>query len=183
MRANAPALAAGVLDYCGLLDECGTQFDFFDSRGHLATVPGPEFADKAWPGRARLPHAVWLPATGSSWWPTTPRHTSPRWSGAASRRGSLRGRTPPAPSWSDSAGVRHLRAAIKVLGPKLVVVPAAAAVAVPMTLALCPMTLALCLMPFCVTKTSPAGEDGRCRHCRPPVPTTSTTSSSRRLHL
>ena len=47
VRVNAPALAEGVLDYRGLLDECGTQFDFFDSRGHLDTVPGPAFAEKA----------------------------------------------------------------------------------------------------------------------------------------
>ena len=131
VRANAPALAAGVLDYCGLLDECGTQFDFFDSRGHLATVPGPEFADKA---RARAGalaargvvagDRILMVANNTEAYLTTlvgalllgavPCAVAP----------------PPAPSRSDSAGVRHLRAAIDVVGPKLVVVPAAAVAAV-----------------------------------------------------
>lgn len=132
VRVNAPALADGVLDYRGLLDECGTRFDFFDSRGHLATVPGPAFAEKA---RARAGalaarglvagDRILMVANNTEAYLTTllgalllgavPCAVAP----------------PPAPSRSDSAGVRHLRAAIDVVGPKLVVVPAAALAAVP----------------------------------------------------
>jgi fatty-acyl-CoA synthase len=130
VRANAPALAAGVLDYGGLLDDCGARFDFFDSRGHLATVPGPEFADKA---RAR---AGALAARGVVAGDrilmvanNTEEYLSTLLGALLLGAVPCAVAPPPAPSRSDSAGVRHLRAAIAVVGPKLVVVPAAAVAA------------------------------------------------------
>ncbi len=130
VRANAPALAAGVLDYGGLLDDCGARFDFFDSRGHLATVPGPEFADKA---RARAGAGAARGVVAGDRILMVANNTEEYLSTllGALLLGAVPCAVapPPAQSRSDSAGVRHLRAAIAVVGPKLVVVPAAAVAA------------------------------------------------------
>ena len=131
VRANAPALAAGVLDYPRLLGEYGAQFDFYDSRRHLAALPGPELTEKI-RARAGVLAARGLDAGDRILMVANSTEAYLTTLLAALLLGAVPCAVapPPAPSRSDSAGVRHLRAAIDVVGPKLVVVPAAAVAAV-----------------------------------------------------
>lgn len=121
IAANAPALATGAIDYDLLLRGELGQIDFYDSRRHLATVPGSALAqrvrDRAGVLAARgLGHGdrVLMVAANNEDYLTTllavlllgavPCAVAP----------------PPTPSRADSAGVRHLRAAMRVVNPKLV---------------------------------------------------------------
>ncbi len=121
ISANAPALATGAIDYDLLLRGELGQIDFYDSRRHLATVPGPALAqrvrDRAGALAARgLGHGdrVLMVAANTEDYFTTLLAVL------------LLGAVPcavapaPTPSRADSAGVRHLRAAIHVVNPKLV---------------------------------------------------------------
>lgn len=132
VRANAPALAAGVVDYHRLLTEYRGQVDFFDSREHLAALPGPVLADNvrvragtlAAHGVGPADRIVMVAANDERYLTTllavlllgaVPCAVAP----------------PPTPSRDESAGVQHLRAAIRVVDPKLVLGPSAVAVALP----------------------------------------------------
>ncbi|MCB0923685.1 MAG: AMP-binding protein [Mycobacterium sp.] len=132
MRSNAPALAAGVVDYDRLLRDYQGWIDFFDSRDHLATLPGSALAGKVYDrARALAEHdlgpgdRIVMVATNDEQYLTTllavfllggvPCAVAP----------------PPAPSREDSAGVQHLRAAIGVLDPEIVLGPAPVAAALP----------------------------------------------------
>ncbi len=121
IAANAPALATGAVDYDLLLRGELGQIDFYDSRDHLATVPGPVLAQRV-RGRAGaladsgLGHGdrVLMVAANNEDYLTTllavlligavPCAVAP----------------PPTPSRVDSAGVAHLRAAMRVINPKMV---------------------------------------------------------------
>lgn len=132
VRSNAPALAAGVVDYARLLREYRGWIDFFDSRDHLATLPGSALTSNVYNrARALAEHGlgpgdrIVMVATNDEQYLTTllavfllggvPCAVAP----------------PPAPSREDSAGVQHLRAAIGVLDPVLVLGPSPVAAALP----------------------------------------------------
>ena len=130
--ANAPALATGSVDYDVMLRGELGYLDFYDSRDHLATVPGPVLAQRV-RGRAGaladrgLGHGdrVLMVAANNEDYLTTllavlllgavPCAVAP----------------PPTPSREDSAGVAHLRAAMRVVNPKMVLTDRRSAVAAP----------------------------------------------------
>ena len=130
--ANAPALATGSVDYDVMLRGELGYLDFYDSRDHLATVPGPVLAQRV-RGRAGaladrgLGHGdrVLMVAANNEDYLTTllavlllgavPCAVAP----------------PPTPSREDSAGVAHLRAAVRVVNPKLVLTDRRTAAAAP----------------------------------------------------
>lgn len=132
VRANAPALENGVVDYHRLLTEYRGRVDFFDSREHLASLSGPMLADGvrlragalAAHGVGPADRVVMVAANDERYLTTllavlllgaVPCAVAP----------------PPTPSRDESAGVQHLRAAIRVVDPKLVLGPSAVAVALP----------------------------------------------------
>lgn len=128
---HAPALATGAVDYRRLLRDYGGRLDFYDSRAHLATVPGPDLAHTvrvragALAARGVGPgDRIVMVAANDEQYVTTLL--------AVLLLGAVpcAVASPPAPSREDSAGVRHLRAAISVVKPTLVLSPAAAAAAV-----------------------------------------------------
>jgi len=131
VRTNAPALAGGVLDYDRLLSEDLATLDFYDSRRHRAALTGSDMRCRI---RARagalaargLGHGdrVVMVATNDEQYVTTLL--------AVLLLGAVpcAVAAPPTPSREDSAGVRHLRAAIRVVNPTMVLGPAAAAAAV-----------------------------------------------------
>lgn len=128
---NAPALATGAIDYDLLLRGEIGQLDFYDSREHLATLPGSALAQRV-RNRAGglasrgLGHGdrVLMVAANTEDYLTTllavlllgavPCAVAP----------------PPTPSREDSAGVAHLRAAVRVVNPKLVLTDRRTAAAV-----------------------------------------------------
>ena len=127
---HAPALTTGVVDYPRVLSEYGGRLDFYDSRTHFSTVTGAEFAESV---RARA-GALAARGVGSGNRIVMLAANDERYITtllAVLLLGAVpcAVASPPAPSRADSAGVRHLRAAIRVVDPTLVLSPAAAAVA------------------------------------------------------
>lgn len=131
VRANAPAMASRAIDYPQLLRQDLQQLDFYDTRQHLATVPGPALVHKvrvragalAARGLRRGDRIVLVSANTEQYVATllaalligaVPCAVAP----------------PPTPSQVDSAGVQHLQAAIRVMSPKLVVAQPRTAAAV-----------------------------------------------------
>lgn len=119
------------IDYPALLADYPGPIDFYDSRRHLETIPAPAFS------RGVLDSAGALAARGL--------RRGDRIALVANNTGQylttllavlLLGGVPcaipppPTPARVDSAGVRHLRAALAVLDPALVITTAAAAAAV-----------------------------------------------------
>jgi len=131
VQAHAPGLAAGVVDYDRLLREYDGQFDFYDSREHLAALPGAALAETvrsragalAARGLDRGDRIVMVAANDERYLTTL---LAVLLLGAVPCAVAA----PPTPSREDSAGVQHLRSAIRVVDPRLVLSPAAAAVAV-----------------------------------------------------
>lgn len=130
VRANAPALAGGVVDYGRLLADYSGQIDFFDSRDHLASLSGPTLARTVWARAGVLAvrgvgpgERIVMVAANDQRYLTTLL--------AVLLLGAVPCAVPPppTPSRADSAGVRHLRAAVRVVDPKLVLGPSALAVA------------------------------------------------------
>ncbi|HPZ93697.1 MAG TPA: AMP-binding protein [Mycobacterium sp.] len=132
VRANAPALASGVVDYDRLLTDYSGQVDFFDSREHLGSLPGSALAAKvraragalAARGVGPADRIVMVAANDERYLTTllavlllgaVPCAVAP----------------PTTPTRQDSAGVQHLRAAIRVVDPTLVLGPSAVAAALP----------------------------------------------------
>lgn len=130
VQVNAPALTSGAIDYGQLLEDYPAQLDFYDSRAHLASLPGPTLARKVRTRAGALDaqgigpaDRIVMVAANDERYITTllavlllgavPCAVAP----------------PPTPSREDSAGVQHLRAAIRVVNPALVLGPATVAVA------------------------------------------------------
>lgn len=122
VAAYAPAIAASVIDYSHLLGQSLGDLDLFDHRDHLGTVRGFELVDRiASLGGAltvnglRPGDRVVMVAANTDDYLTTllavlalgavPCAVAP----------------PPTPDRPDSAGVRHLQAAIEVVDPRLVI--------------------------------------------------------------
>lgn len=132
VRANAPALANGVVDYPRLLREYPGQVDFFDSREHLVSLPGSVLADNvrvragalAAHGVGPADRIVMVAANDE-------RHLTTLLAVLLLGAVPCAVAPPPTPSRDESAGVQHLRAAIRVVDPKLVLGPSAVAVALP----------------------------------------------------
>ncbi|WP_181024966.1 AMP-binding protein [Mycobacterium kansasii] len=132
MRANAPAMSSGAIDYTRLLQQDLQQIDFYGTREHLATLPGHAVAHQvlvragalAANGLRRGDRIVMVSANTEQYLATLL---------AALLIGALPCAVapPPTPSDEKSAGVQHLRAAIRVVDPKLVVAQPRVAVAVP----------------------------------------------------
>ncbi len=121
---HAPAVASGAVDYTLLLRDYRAQFDFYDSRNHLATLPGVRLTEAvtvragALAARGVGPaDRVVMIATSTAEYVTTLL--------AVLMLGAVpcAVAAPPTPSREDSAGVAHLRAAIRVVGPSLVLGP------------------------------------------------------------
>lgn len=131
VKANAPAAASGAIDYSELLKQELEQIDFYDTRRHLATLTGPELVHQvrsragvlAARGLSRGDRIVMV-AANHDYYLTTLL--------AALLLGAVPCAVapPPTPADEDSVGVRHLRAAITVVDPKLVVTQPRIAVAV-----------------------------------------------------
>lgn len=129
LRANAPALADGTIDYERLLDDYRGRFDFYDSRRHLATVPGADLAAAARARAAALAsfglrrgdRVVMVAANDQRYLTTL---LGVLLVGAVPCAVAA----PPTPSRPGSAGVRHLQAAVRAVEPELLIGPAAAAV-------------------------------------------------------
>ncbi len=128
---DAPALSAGAIDYPVLLAGYRGAIDLYDSRRHLDTVAGQTFADgvAAMAGALatrglRRGDRIVLVANNTEQYLTTvlavlllgavPCAVAP----------------PPTPSREESAGVAHLRAALRTIGPAMVVATAATAPAI-----------------------------------------------------
>ena len=126
----APALESGAVDYRRLLGGDLAPLDFYDARGHLGTVGGGDLVAGVLARAAALRDRgvrrgdrILLVANTSEEYLTTllaslligavPCSVAP----------------PPTPSRPESAGVRHLRAAVSVVDPVLVVAPPATAAA------------------------------------------------------
>ncbi len=126
LAANAPAVAAGAVDYGRLLRDHHADVDFYDSRGHLATLPGRGLVE-AVRGRAGALAArgvgrgdrMVMVAENTEAYVTT--LLAVLLLGAVPRAIAA----PPTPSREASAGVQHLRAAIRVVRPTLTLAPAA----------------------------------------------------------
>lgn len=130
VEAHAPGLAGGAVEYGRVLRDYAGQFDFYDSREHLATLSGPELADKVRRRAGALAahglgagDRILMVAANDERYVTT--LLAVLLIGAVPCAVAQ----PPAPSRADSAAVQHLRAAIRVVNPKVVLSPAAAAVA------------------------------------------------------
>lgn len=119
------------IDYPALLADYPGPIDFYDSRRHLETIPAPAFTRGVLDAAGALAvrglrrgDRIALVANNTEQYLTTllavlllgavPCAIAP----------------PPTPSRADSAGVRHLRAALGVLDPALVISTAAAAPAI-----------------------------------------------------
>lgn len=118
---NAPALIAGVVDYSVVLREGLPQIDLYDSRGHLAALSGEALTEHvrrraaalAGRGLTRGDRVVMVANNNEQYLATllaalllglVPCAVAP----------------PPMPSRAESAGVQHLRAAIGVVAPAMV---------------------------------------------------------------
>ena len=119
---NAPVIAAGAIDYALLLRQDLSDLDVFDHRDHVSTVAGATLAERIshragvlrGKGLSRGDRIV-IVATNTENYLTTllaifalgavPCAVAP----------------PPAPSREDSAGVRHLIAALKLIEPRFVI--------------------------------------------------------------
>ncbi len=128
-ESNAPALLTGAVDYPGLLVQGLPQIDFYDSRRHLGALTGATLAEHvriragalAARGLVRGDRIVMV-ATNTEEYLSTLL--------AALLLGAVPCAVapPPAPSREESAGVQHLRAAIRVVAPAMVLTPARSAV-------------------------------------------------------
>lgn len=123
---HAPAVATGAVDYDRLLRDYDAHMDFYDSRRHLATVPGPSLIETV-RGRAgaladrgvgRGDRIVMVAANTEEYVTTL---LAVLLLGAVPCAVAA----PPTPAREDSAGVQHLRAAITVVGPTLILGPSA----------------------------------------------------------
>lgn len=131
VEANAPALAAGVLDYGRLLETGLPAIDFYDSRRHRAEITGSELAQRvrvragvlAGAGLGLRDRVVLVAGNDEQYLSTLL---------ATLLLGALPCAVapPPAPSRPDSAGVRHLSAAVRAVDPAMVLCPASTAAAV-----------------------------------------------------
>ncbi len=121
VESHAPALVSGVVDYPTLLEHGFPQIDFYDSRRHLGFLTGAVLADRvrsragalAALGLVRGDRVVMVAENTEEYLATllavlllgaVPCAVAP----------------PPAPSRPESAGVLHLRAAIGVVAPAMV---------------------------------------------------------------
>lgn len=132
VQVNAPALATGAIDYDRLLAEYPGRIDFFDSRSHLASLPGSTLTKKVRVRAGALAEhgvgpgdRVVMVAANDQRYLTTLL--------AVLLLGAVpcAVAAPPTPSREESAGVQHLRAAIGVVDPMRVFGPATVAVALP----------------------------------------------------
>ncbi|MBF9350547.1 AMP-binding protein [Mycobacteroides chelonae] len=122
MRANAPALASGAIDYAALLRSELEQIDFYDSRRHLYTLAAVDLvhatriraAALAARGLRRGDRVAMIAVSDEEYLTTllavlllgaVPCAIAP----------------PPTPSRPESAGVAHLSAALGVLNPAMVI--------------------------------------------------------------
>ncbi|WP_198540981.1 AMP-binding protein [Mycobacteroides chelonae] len=122
MRANAPALAPGAIDYAALLRSELEQIDFYDSRRHLYTLTAVDLfhatriraAALAARGLRRGDRVAMIAVSDEEYLTTllavlllgaVPCAIAP----------------PPTPSRPESAGVAHLSAALGVLNPAMVI--------------------------------------------------------------
>ncbi|MEC4841562.1 AMP-binding protein [Mycobacteroides chelonae] len=122
MRANAPALAPGAIDYAALLRSDLEQIDFYDSRRHLYTLTAVDLvhatriraAALAARGLRRGDRVAMIAVSDEEYLTTllavlllgaVPCAIAP----------------PPTPSRPESAGVAHLSAALGVLNPAMVI--------------------------------------------------------------
>ncbi len=127
MSGDTPALSGGAIDYRTVLTDYSGRIDFYDSRGHVKTLGGQEVSHGAVAtagvlaarGLRRADRVVLLTDNTGEYLRTllavlllgaVPCAVAP----------------PPAPTRGDSAGVRHLQAALRVLDPALVISTAAA---------------------------------------------------------
>lgn len=125
VRTHAPAVAGGAVDYGRLIRDYSANLDFYDSREHLATLTGPALADGVRiragaltaRGIRRGDRIVMLAANTEEYVATL---LAVLLLGAVPCAVAV----PPAPSRADSAGVAHLRAAIRVVDPVMVLGPA-----------------------------------------------------------
>ncbi len=131
IAANAPALASGAVDYGLLIGGRLGQLDFYDSRRHLASISGPALAQRV-RGRAGaldrnglgVGDRVLMVAANTEEYLVTllavlllgavPCAVAP----------------PTTPMRADSAGVQHLRAALDVVDPTMVLTDHRSAAAV-----------------------------------------------------
>ncbi|MFN8072941.1 MAG: AMP-binding protein [Mycobacterium sp.] len=121
VESHAPALVSGVVDYPTLLEHGLPQIDFYDSRRHLGALTGEALAERVRGragaltarGLARGDRVVMVAENTEEYLATllavlllgaVPCAVAP----------------PPAPSRPESAGVLHLRAAIGVVAPAMV---------------------------------------------------------------
>lgn len=131
MTVNAPAMAAGAIDYPALLRSDLEQIDFYDSRSHLHTLSGKDLVNAiriraaalAEGGLRRGDRVAMIAASDEEYLATllavlllgaVPCAVAP----------------PPTPSRPESAGVAHVRAALEVLNPVMVIAQPRVAVAV-----------------------------------------------------
>lgn len=132
VRAHAPALADGAVDYPQALRDYSGHLDFYDSRDHLASLPGGVLADRVAVragtltarGLLRGERVVMVAANDERYLTTL---LAVLLIGAVPCAVAA----PPTPGRADSAGVRHLRAAIRIVDPAMVLGPAATAIALP----------------------------------------------------
>jgi len=129
---TAPALAGGAVDYRLLLGGELASLDFFDARGHLGTLTGPGLAERV------LARAAGLRGRGIGRGDRIVLLTNTSEDYLATLLGTLligavpcAVTPPPTPSRPESAGVRHLRAAIEVVDPALVLAEPRFAAALP----------------------------------------------------
>jgi len=121
IRAHAPAMTGGIIDYPRLLGGDLPMLDLYDSRAHRGSVAGSDLADRvavragalAARGLGRGDRVVMVATNDVEYLATllavlllgaVPCAVAP----------------PPTPSRPESAGVQHLRAAIRVLDPAMV---------------------------------------------------------------
>lgn len=131
VRAHAPALGNGSIDYDRLLREGLPQIDFFDHRDHVATVAGSALVEEICRRAGGLSardvspgDRVVMVASNTADYLCTLL--------AVLRLGAVPCAVAPpsTPSRLESAGVKHLAAAIDVVDPALVLAGPRAAVAV-----------------------------------------------------
>lgn len=132
VESHAPALRTEAVDYRGLLEHGLPQIDFYDSRRHLGALSGAALVESVRRragaltarGLARGDRVVMVADNTEEYLATllavlllgaVPCAVAP----------------PPAPSRGESAGVQHLRAAIAVIAPEVVLAPDRSAAAHP----------------------------------------------------
>lgn len=125
VESHAPALLTEAVDYSSLLEHGLPQIDFYDSRKHLGALTGALLADSvrsragalAARGLVRGDRIVMVANNTEEYLATLL---------AALLLGAVPCAIapPPTPSREESAGVQHLRAAIRVITPAMVLTPA-----------------------------------------------------------